>query len=248
MHQDIALHMERKGWLNGESKNLLRYTHHNRDVNDYLKALKFIDFVIVENSRNRDDFVTRGIPSERVLVLPHPVNRSRFNPFNSNRNRDVIVVSNFYERKRPDLIVHTIKRNPHISFSILGRKWENFSKNNDLRSLPNLKMMNFDWESYPQVLKRHRVFLSLSDVESGPVPLLESLSCGLNPVVTDTGTARDLLSDNRLIVPTNPRSEQIDIALQFALDLPNKSEPFESHLPITEEEHIRVLFEILSRK
>ena len=65
MHQDIALHMERKGWLNGDSKNLLRYTHHNRDVNDYLKALKFIDFVIVENSRNKDDFVTRGIPSER---------------------------------------------------------------------------------------------------------------------------------------------------------------------------------------
>ena len=38
-----------------------------------------------------------------------------------------------------------------------------------------------------------KVFCSLSLHEGGPMPLLESMSCGVMPVVTNTGFAYDVL-------------------------------------------------------
>ena len=56
-----------------------------------------------------------------------------------------------------------------------------------------------------------RVFASLSLHEGGPMPLLESMSCGVSPVVTNTGFAYDVLAPNLLdsLIPTYAEPAEI---------------------------------------
>ena len=42
-------------------------------------------------------------------------------------------------------------------------------------------------------MTKFKVFLSLSNLEGGPIPLLDALSCGMYGVATDTGFARDVI-------------------------------------------------------
>ena len=42
-----------------------------------------------------------------------------------------------------------------------------------------------------------KVFVSLSIHEGGPLPLLESMSCGCYPVVTNTGFASDIITSSK---------------------------------------------------
>ena len=52
---------------------------------------------------------------------------------------------------------------------------------------------NINYKDYPYFYNMMKVFCSLSLHEGGPMPLLESLSCGASPVVTNTGFAFDVL-------------------------------------------------------
>ena len=84
--------------------------------------------------------------------------------------------------------------------------------------LKNFAYAEFEFESYPARLAQHKVFCTLSDLEGGPVPLLESLVAGLSVVATDTGTARDLTpaSCRKFILPINPTVEMISQSEKLA--------------------------------
>ena len=69
-------------------------------------------------------------------------------------------------------------------------------------------------------MSNHHLFLSLSDNESGPVPLLESLACGLRVLATDTGTARDLIKNPDSIIPMHLKPSDIIGIIDSALSSP----------------------------
>ena len=67
------------------------------------------------------------------------------------------------------------------------------------------------YTNYPVIYNLMKVFCSLSLHEGGPMPLLESMSCGVRPVVTNTGFAFDVLNDINCInlLPTNATKSRI---------------------------------------
>ncbi len=86
--------------------------------------------------------------------------------------------------------------------------------------LKNFIYLPFDYESYPETLRKHKVFCSFSLLEGGPVPLLEALACNLKVVGTDTGHIRDVLTSPRSynIIPIDSNSTQASAAIKAALD------------------------------
>ncbi len=42
-------------------------------------------------------------------------------------------------------------------------------------------------------MSENQVFLSLSSLEGGPIPLIDAMAFGMYPVATDTGFARDVI-------------------------------------------------------
>ena len=156
------------------------------------------------------------------MLLPYPVNEELFNSKLGTKEpkRDVILVSNLTSRKRPDLIYEVIKKAPHLKFTIYGKNWSKWNNFENLTKLPNLLIKEFEYELYPKELSNHHLFLSLSDNESGPVPLLESLACGLRVLATDTGTSRDLIKNPDSIIPIHLKPMDIIGIIDRALSSP----------------------------
>jgi glycosyltransferase involved in cell wall biosynthesis len=214
------------------------------EVLDQYFELK-IDYIIVDNKNNYLDFINLGVPEKNLLLFPHPVNEALFNNKIDaiETKRDVILVSNLTSRKRPDLIFEVIKRAPHLNFTIYGKNWNKWNNFENLIRLPNLVMKEFEYKLYPKELSNHHLFLSLSDNESGPVPLLESLACGLRVLATDTGTARDLIKNPNFIIPINLEPLDIIGIIDRALSSPP---PIFDVAPYTEAKAIEKIYHTIN--
>ena len=219
MHHALALQSWDKGWIKEGSHYGIRYTHESIEIENSLNVFLNACFITVENSQSRFDLIRKGLSAEKVFVLPHPIEVDKFSTLDLPKTRDVIFVSSFYQRKNPDLILEVISRNPSLTFTILGKGWNKWEKFPHLVSLDNFKYMSFSYTDYPQVLGSHRIFCSLSLIEGGPVPLIESLAAGLKVVTTDTGHVRDVLSHPRRynILSHGANSQEVSISLKEAL-------------------------------
>ena len=152
-------------------------------------------------------------------VTPNPIDPIFATQFSAKRTSDVVFVANYTQRKRPDLLVGIVKSLCGVNFTLIGRGWIGTQEYDELMPLKNFAYAEFEFESYPARLAQHKVFCTLSDLEGGPVPLLESLVAGLSVVATDTGTARDLTpaSCRKFILPINPTVEMISQSILGAL-------------------------------
>ena len=101
----------------------------------------------------------------------------------------------YSSRKRYDMISELSSRLTgqfNIPVIILGPGWDEYP----LRSKSkNILYINTSYNNYPVIYNMMKVFCSVSLHEGGPVPLLESLACGVTPVVTNTGFTFDVLSE-----------------------------------------------------
>ena len=219
MHHSLAIKAWEKGWLQESNQYGIRYTHESVAIEDSIEVFLRAKFITVENSNSKSNLVQKGLDASKIHFLPHPIEYEKFRNLSVNKNRDVIFVSNFYERKNPELIFQVARNCPDLQFSILGKGWEKWSKFSELCNLDNLQYKNFSYEKYPQILGHHRVFCSLSTLEGGPVPLIESLAAGLNVVVTDTGYVRDVLISRKKynIVPIDASAEVVSASLRQAI-------------------------------
>ena len=225
LHLDLALKAIDRGWLKySEQLNMVYVTHLSGEVKDFSVINDAIDFILVNNSETLNALVLSGVDKNRILVTPNPISEEFKILTTRLPNRDVVFVCNYYLRKRPDLILQTVRSLPDVSFTLIGKNWENRDEFSLLSKQENFVYKEFDFRSYPEDLRNHRLYCSLSDLEGGPVPLLEALVAGLNVVCTDTGTARDLIPKeiNSNILPTNPDLELIKQTIKSALlqDLP----------------------------
>ena len=241
MHQDLGMQLMRKKWNNHFNHIIVRYTHHNQNLRNYSPLINSSSIIIVENKNNYQDFLKLGFPDKKLMLLPYPINTTSFNQKieSLEPKRDVILVSNLTTRKRPDLIYEVVKSAPELTFTIYGKNWDKYKNFKQLINLPNLELKNFNYDFYPKELRSHRLFLSLSDNESGPVPLLESLACGLRVVATDTGTARDLIENPMFILPI--RVSPLEVVETIKKSLASTPAFFDTS-PYTEEKSIELIY------
>lgn len=218
-HQELALKAIKKGWFDRHAINIVNFTHATQPSSHYL-PLNATDYLLVQNSQSKEFLsIENQISSSKILICPHPIDCAKFMKSSQKPTRDIVFVSNYYSRKKPRLIHDVIIGESNLLFTIIGKNWEKYEFFKELNNLNNFKYCKFDFESYPAELANHKVFCSLSDLEGGPVPLLESLAMGLTPLVTDTGTARDLIPDSHkhLILPVSPELQSIRKGLASAL-------------------------------
>jgi glycosyltransferase involved in cell wall biosynthesis len=220
LHLDLALKAIDRGWLKfSEQLNIVYVTHLSGEVKDFSVINDAIDFILVNNTETLHALVLGGVDKNRILVTPNPISEEFKILSTKLPNRDVVFVCNYYLRKRPDLILQTVTSLPDVSFTLIGKNWEGKDEFSLLSKQDNFVYKEFDFQSYPEDLRDHRIYCSLSNLEGGPVPLLEALVAGLNVVCTDTGTARDLIPKEFIsnILPTNPNLDLIKKTIKNAL-------------------------------
>jgi len=86
---------------------------------------------------------------------------------------------------------------------VIGSRWDRILKSRSFKKFDITYNKNYSQEEYYNAFKEIDIFISLSKVEGGPIPLLESMTAGVLPIVSDTGFARDLIvhGENGFIYP-----------------------------------------------
>jgi len=169
------------------------YTHTDPNSNPNWKVLADARIVCL-NKTERNLLIANGISSAQIVVCPTGVDFAFFNvpPIKPEFNR-VLLVSNYKERKNPSLMLEVIAYNLDFNFTLIGRGWE-YSEIFDLMlKLPNFTYLEFTFPTYLECLEKNHIFLSLSTLEGGPLPMLETMACNLIPVCIATGWVTDLI-------------------------------------------------------
>ncbi|WP_298959090.1 glycosyltransferase family 4 protein [uncultured Methylobacterium sp.] len=179
-----------------DGATLVWYTH-PRDIrvpiDDQLAAFNRAHRVVFTCSQNARAWARIGLEPGRSCVVLGGADPALFRPHA--RGTGVVGLSSaFYERKRPDALLALVERLPHRRFVLVGRNWTAFERFDRLVAAPNFSYVEAAYDGYPAIYDRFDVFLSLSTLEGGPIPLIETMMANAVPVASRTGFAEDIVT------------------------------------------------------
>jgi glycosyltransferase involved in cell wall biosynthesis len=177
--------------------------------------------VIFTCAANREVWLARGLAPERTTVVLGAADPRMF-AGHQRGGGCVGLSSSFYERKNPDLMLEVVKALPHRQFTLLGRNWNRYARFEELRALPNFTYLSAAYCDYPRIYATFDVFLSISRLEGGPIPLIEAMMCNAVPVASNTGFAPDLIQPGRngFIFKNDATPQQVADLIELAFALP----------------------------
>ena len=198
------------------SKNIIYLTHfeeqkHNFSNSKAIKLLNTCDLVICMNTNLESYIENNGLITKRSVTIIGGADPDIFFEKKNAKKEYIGFSTAFYSRKSPDKILNTIKRMPEYNFILLGKGWDKYDRFNELISQKNFVYKDIHYKEYADYYNKMKVFVSLSELEGGPIPLIESMMCNAIPVVTDTGFARDVINEgiNGFIIPVDSNEDLI---------------------------------------
>jgi glycosyltransferase involved in cell wall biosynthesis len=215
-----------------QDRSIVNYTHNMDELGDLKHQVQILNqahSIHFNCSANANHLVNAGLDSKKVRLVFGAVD-SDCSPLPGikRESKTILLASRYSERKGLDILPQVVALMPEWKFIILGRDWEGFLKKSKLIVNPKVEYQIFTKETRNLAMSRATLFLSLSRLEGGPIPLIESMRMGVIPVATDTGFASDIIvkGKNGVVIPNPPTVDQVHKALLKAADLtgcPQKS-------------------------
>jgi glycosyltransferase involved in cell wall biosynthesis len=213
------------------ARNFVWFTHPTfadpQDVQTFLGAMRHADGIFTANTSHREALEFLGLDPARLYTIIGGADPAVFKP-KKRSGRPVGIVGAYYERKCPDLILAVIKAMPETQFLLIapdpteianaGLSWENYDRFSELLGQPNFRYITATYADFPVYFDQFDVYLSLSNLEGGPIPLIEAMFANCVPVVTRTGFAEDIVNDgvNGRIISCKPSVELVVEAITWA--------------------------------
>lgn len=175
--------------------------------------------------------IAQGVDPTRVTTSLLGADPQRFTPHR--RGEGAIGFSMaYYPRKDPDRVLAIVQAMPHRRFILLGRRWEQYPRFDDMRRLSNLDYRELHYDAYPDAYREMDVLVSTSRLEGGPIPLIEAMMCNVVPVASRTGFAPDLINhgDNGFVFEVDAPIDRICELIEQASALKNDVRPSVEHL------------------
>jgi glycosyltransferase involved in cell wall biosynthesis len=209
-----------------QNANVFVWYTHPREQNPVtvarqLQLFEKVTKVIFACESNRQLWLDRGLPENKTAVVLGAADPKLFR-FHERCGGLVGLSSSFYERKNPDCLLEVIKLLPHRNFLLLGRKWNQYALFEEMRAQPNFTYKSAPYRDYPDIYATFDVFLSMSSLEGGPIPLIEAMMSNAVPVASNTGFAPDLIrpGDNGFVFELDASAETIAEMIEAAFELP----------------------------
>ena len=179
-------------------------------------------------SINRDIMQLIGVNPGKISV---PLGGADPDLFTASRRKGTTVgfVGAYYPRKMPEKMLALMKSMPDVEFllvapraqdvenkGILWSAWPGFMK---MRKLANLRIVEAPFEEFPALYEEMDVYVSLSELEGGPIPIIEAMMSNVIPVATRTGFADDVISHgkNGYVLDVDADLKQIEAVIRAAL-------------------------------
>lgn len=151
------------------------------------------DGIFCMNSELKRNLNELGVPSEKLCVVVGAANSKQFHPHDRSELGKIGFSAAYYWRKSPDLIFDIIRKMPKRSFMLIGKGWENYPFFAQLIAQPNFEYIDTDYTQYYKHYNKMSVFVSVSQLEGGPIPLIETMMSNVVPVVSRTGFGPDVI-------------------------------------------------------
>ena len=207
------------------ARTFVWYTHPREEspqsIARQLLAFEQVTKVIFACESNRQTWLSRGLAEEKTAVVLGAADPAQFR-YHERGLGVVGLSSSFYERKNPDCLLEVVKRLPHRQFVLLGRKWNQYARFEEMRAQPNFTYRQLPYRDYPDAYAAFDVFLSMSNLEGGPIPLVEAMMSNAVPVASRTGFAPDLIrhGENGFIFDLDASPQAIADLIEAAFELP----------------------------
>jgi len=177
-----------------KGKNLLWYSHPKDfwfSQEDLLYSFEYADQIVSQSSIWARFLASEGV--ERITVAMTGADPNQFVP-HVRRNGRIGFSSGYVPRKNGDRILELVKSMPDHEFELCGKKWTSWNRFAELNALSNFKYTDIPYDKYHEFYNSIDVFVSISEIEGGPVSLTEATMCNIVPVCSNTGHAADIIS------------------------------------------------------
>ena len=188
---------------------------------ELLFCMRHIDRIACQNTVNVKNLKAHGV-SAKKLKLAYGAADPVFFKTHQRGSGIVGFCSAYYPRKNGKLLLSIVKSMPETQFKLAGKSWDEFSLFADLKAQPNFTYLDLEYKDYPEFYASLDVLVSTSDLEGGPIPVIEAMMSNVVPVVSDTGFGRDLITSgqNGFVFPIGADAQLVcdQIRLAFLLD------------------------------
>ena len=208
-------HYEQKNSAKFKDNSIVLYPHNEPEMGSIKEQVAILNKAFKVHfycSSDAKVLVENGLSQSKVVVAYCAIDVDCIRDFKTVRDDKTIVLASKYgPRKGAQLLPQIVKKLPDWKFILMGRGWENFIKENKIEEFPNFHYVEFNKNNRSKYFSSAKVFLSLSSLEGGPVPLIETMSLGVFPICTETGFAPDFIEDsvNGYLLPINPSAELV---------------------------------------
>lgn len=206
------------------NKSIVLYPHNEPELGSLVHQAQILNnthAVYFFCSNDANALVSSGLIKSKVRLALCAVDVDCVPIKSIDRSENMVVLASRYgPRKGLEILPEIVKNRPDFNFVALGRQWESFLEISNLRNQKNFTYIELTKESRNRFFSQAKVFLSLSNLEGGPVPLIEAMSMGVYPIATATGFAPDLIDSKKsgILLPINPGITQVLSALDEAMD------------------------------
>jgi glycosyltransferase involved in cell wall biosynthesis len=208
------------------SKVFIFFTHFEpfkHDISNCDLAALFDDVsgILCMNTGAKNDLVRLGIDVKKCHVVIGAADPDTFTYQSRQKNGYIGLSQSFYNRKNPDLLLKLVELMPHRQFLLIGKDWHLYEHFLQLIQNENFHYIETSYENYSFWYKKMTVFLSVSHLEGGPIPLLETMMSNVVPVVSATGFAVDVVRHgiNGFVFGKEANPEEISILIEQAFKL-----------------------------
>ncbi len=206
--------------------NLIWFTHPREDIGaDIHEIIDFVNskknnYILVPCTHNQEYLLSAGLKEEHVKVILGAADPNFFTQLSRRQKKTIGFCSAYYKRKRPDRIFGLIGRFPQCNFLLLGKGWMESPYAKKIEESKNLKYVESVYPDYPKMYAQMDVFVAPSDLEGGPIPLIEAMMSNVVPVACDTGFARDVIQHrkNGYIFSKDADLDEISCLIEDALN------------------------------
>jgi glycosyltransferase involved in cell wall biosynthesis len=192
------------------NNSLVLYPHNEPEMGSVFEQVELLNKahkVYFFCKQDAENLVLNGLKKEKIVIANCAIDNDCVLDHKEIREqKTIILASKFGPRKGAELLPGIVKKLPDWNFIVMGRGWSNFLKKEKLLNEPNFTYVQFNKKNRSKYFSKAKIFLSLSNLEGGPVPLIESMALGVIPISTSTGFAPEFIKDgtNGYLLPLNP--------------------------------------------
>lgn len=178
-----------------KNKKVLWFTHLNHfPSTKIIKCLNSTDLIYCHSTQIKDYLIRLGVKT-KIKNIVGVIDPQRFQ-YSPKPGSKIAWVGSASRRKNPVGLLKFARHNPKLQFKVIGKNWLKDKKlSKIINELTNIEYIEIKGALVGSDFDFCQYYLMTSKIEGGPISLLEATAAGLIPICTNTGIARDLLTE-----------------------------------------------------